>query len=181
MRNNCVEREKIFALAQHLCSGREEQEVSAHVEACESCRSVFQSYQRLDSVLDEWAPTGEPSPWFDARLRAAVAAQAARPAPSFWSPSWSRWMAAPALAALLLVATVVVIRNARVADGSGAGSGSHGAMVAAKPNAGSAPQAQAASQELKMYQNLPVLEDYDMLADFDVISELPKGSHKLAD
>lgn len=179
MRNNCVEREKIFALAQHLCSGREEQEVGAHVETCESCRSVFQNYQRLDSVLDEWAPAAEPSPWFDARLRSAVAAQAARPAPSFWGLSWSRWMAAPALASLLLAAGLVVLRNGRIANPPRPGSKT--ALVAVKPVLVPVTQAQVANQELKMYQNLPVLEDYDMLAGFDVISELPKGTHKLAD
>jgi hypothetical protein len=180
MRNNCLEREKIFALAERLLDEREQREASAHVEACEACRSVFQSYHRLDSVLDEWSPAAEPSPWFDARLRAAVAAQAARPARSFWGLQWSRWMAAPALAALMLVATVAVVRNARFAGGSGGGSGTRAVSVVVKPVA-APPQAQAASQELKMYQNLPVLEDYDMLADFDVISELPKGSHKIAD
>lgn len=181
MRNNCVDREKIFALAERMLEGREQKEVRAHVEACEGCRSVFQGYQRLDSMLEEWSPAAEPSPWFDARLRAAITAQESRPARSVWGLSWSRWMAAPALAALMLVATVVVVRNGRLADGSGGGSGTHGVSVVVKPIAEPAPQAQAASQELKMYQNLPVLEDYDMLADFDVISELPKGSHKIAD
>jgi len=175
-----LDREKIFALAQNMLSGREQKEVAAHLDNCQACRSVFQSYQRLDSVLDEWSPAAEPSPWFDARLRAAVTAQVTQRSPSFLGLSWSRWMAAPALASLLLVSTLVVLRNGRLPK-YGGGSGTHETTVAVKPVAATTTQAQAATQELRMYQNLPVLEDYDMLANFDVISELPKGNHKIAD
>jgi predicted anti-sigma-YlaC factor YlaD len=180
MKNQCVEREKIFALAQDMLSGREQQETRAHVESCQSCRNVFQSYHRLDAVLDEWSPAAEASPWFDARLRAALAAQAERPS-GFLGLSWSRWMAAPALASLLVVASIVMLRQGRFLNHPQSGATTKVAVVTA-PAAPPAPtKTQVTNDELKMYQNLPVLEDYDMLADFDVISELPKGTHKIAD
>jgi len=181
MRSDCVEREKIFALAQHMLSEREQQEVNAHLEACENCRGLLQNYRHLDSVLDEWSPAAEPSPWFDARLRAAVEAQAQRRTGFFGNLSWRRWMAAPALASLLLLASLVVLRSGWIGHHPQESSVAQAPPVAAKPKVVPVTEAQAANQELKMYQNLPVLEDYDMLANFDVISELPKGNHKIAD
>jgi hypothetical protein len=184
MKNNCVEREKIFALAQHMLSEGEQQEVSAHVETCEGCRGLLQNYRRLDSVLDEWSPAAEPSPWFDARLRAAVEAQAERRMGFFGRLSWKPWMATPALASLLLVVSLAVIRSGWMSHHSQPSTTSATVQSpprAAKPEIVPVSEAQAANQELKMYQNLPVLEDYDMLANFDVISELPKGNHKIAD
>jgi predicted anti-sigma-YlaC factor YlaD len=181
MKNNCVEREKIFALAQQMLSGREQQEVSAHLGTCEKCRGVLHGYQRVDSLLDEWSPPAEPSPWFDARLRAAVAREPRRPSLGFLGLDWSRSMAAPAMASLVLVAGLIVIRDARMADRSRPGSPAKAVAVVTAASGGTSTQAQTASQELKMYQNLPVLEDYDMLSNFDVISELPKGSRKLDD
>jgi hypothetical protein len=179
MKNRCLEREKIFALAQQMLSGREQQETSAHIESCANCRNLLRTYQHLDVVLDEWSPAAQPSPWFDTRLRAALAAQAER-RQSFWAPSWSRWMAAPALASLLLVASIVVLRQGSLVNHPLSHAATKAAVVTA-PAPASVAKAQVTDNELKMYQNLPVLEDYDMLADFDVISELPKGTHKIAD
>ena len=185
MKSDCLEREKIFALAQHMLSGREREQASAHLGTCDHCRSIFQGYQRIDSVLDEWSPAAETSPWFEARLRAAIEAKAARPDRSFWSLDWSRWMAAPALASLLLVASLVAIRYGWIANQPPPRVASKSPVVAMKPASKpvnpSQVTSQESNQELKMYQNLPVLEDYDMLADFDVISELPKGHNKIAD
>jgi hypothetical protein len=181
MRNDCLDREKIFALAQRMLSGRAQQEASSHIDSCDQCRSVLRSYQRLDSVLDEWSPAAEPSPRFDARLRAAVEAQEARTSRSILVLSWGRWMAAPALVSLLLVAGLVALRSGRIADYPRPAGSGESKVAVVKPVAPPVPQAAAENQELKMYQNLPVLEDYDMLSSFDVISELPKGSHKIAD
>lgn len=184
MKNHCFEREEIFALAQGMTGEREAAGMMAHLENCVECRKVFASYERLDGVLSQWNPPAGPSPWFDARVRAAaVSGRRARGAHGFFGLAWNRWLAAPLLASMLVVVGVVTLRRpARV--------NVHRVRVTAAAHA-SVPPAQAGNrapaapvtgaQELNMYQNLSVLEDYDMLAGFDVISELPKGSGKVAD
>ncbi|HEY6293678.1 MAG TPA: zf-HC2 domain-containing protein [Terriglobia bacterium] len=191
MKSNCMKREQIFALAESMLSAREEEQARAHLAGCEDCRKVFESYRRVDSVLDEWMPEAEPSPWFDARMRAAVAAAgSANRSRGFLGLTLNRWLALPAMASLLVITGVVAYRDLRSRPSGGPGNTaavtSAARAVQAAPAAqvaspAGAPAHEAATQELKMYQNLPVLEDYDMLAGFDVISELPKGSGKIAD
>lgn len=183
MKNDCLQRERIFELAEGMTGKREAASMMAHLENCAECRKVLASYQRLDDVLSQWNPPAEPSPWFDARVRAAASGRAARGARGFFGLSLDRWLAVPVLASLLVLAGVIALRRP-------AGVKVHPAPVTAAAQV-SAPPGQAANQppappetgaqEVNMYQNLSVLEDYDMLAGFDVISELPKGSGKVAD
>jgi hypothetical protein len=178
MKSICLKREDIFALSPGMLAEREANDAKEHLEGCANCRKVFEDYLRLDSILEGWAPAAEPSPWFDARLRAAVAA--AKPAsasPGFrtWSLAWTRWLALSALAAML-VGALVTRHHLRLQHQRSAPAPVQVAQTQRPPAVAS-----EAAQELKMYQNLPVLEDYDMLANFDVISELPKGSSKVAD
>jgi hypothetical protein len=182
MKKRCPEREEIFALAQGMTSERDSSEVMAHVNQCGGCRAMFESYRRLDDVLDHWNPAAEPSPWFDARVRAA-ARESAGAARGFFGLDLNRWLALPVLASLLLVAGVVTFRRpARVvAPHVQAPVATHVSISPAQAtNQTPPPPPQSGAQEVNMYQNLSVLEDYDMLAGFDVISELPKG-HKVAD
>lgn len=184
MKNRCLKREDIFALAQGLAGERAASAMTAHVEGCPDCRRVLDGYRRVDDVLDGWNPAAEPSPWFDARVRAAAASQSpARAARGFFGLDLNRWLALPVLASLLVVAGAVIVRRP-----SGVTVKRPAvvqvATVASPPvqtvnRTASTPQTGA--QEVKMYQNLSVLEDYDMLAGFDVISELPKGTSKVAD
>ncbi len=44
-------------------------ETKAHIAACESCRVELQELRGTFALLDEWAAP-EPSPYFDARVRA---------------------------------------------------------------------------------------------------------------
>ena len=184
MKTRCLKREEIFALAEGIADERERSAMTAHVQSCADCRKVFESYHRLDDVLEQWNPAADASPWFDARLRAAAASrQPARDVGGFFGLAFSRWLAIPVLASLLVVAGVIAYRRAPH------GAPAHPAQVAAVhvPAAPSQTRShtpappQNGAQELSMYQNLSVLEDYDMLAGFDVISELPKGSNKVAD
>jgi Putative zinc-finger len=175
MKGRCVEREKIFALAQGMLSGRQERKVKAHVEGCADCRRVFEGYRRLDGLLEEWNPAVEPSPWFDARVRAAVAsAEAGRPSYGFFGLAWNRWLAAPVLAALLVLAGIAVLRTSSLHP-----------VVRSEAVPVSPVTAQvkspASGAQSKIDENLSLLEDYDMLSSFDVISELPKGNNKVAD
>ena len=175
MKSRCVEREEIFALAKSMLSGRKERTVRVHVESCPACRQVFEGYRGLDSLLEEWKPETGPSPWFDARVRAAVArAEADRPSYGFFGHTWIYWLAVPVLAALLVIAGVAVLHNLALHPVA-----RPMAVVArAVPAQASRPAIPAQS---KMDENLSVLEDYDMLSSFDVISELPKGNNKIAD
>jgi anti-sigma factor ChrR (cupin superfamily) len=68
----CLDQEQLFAYAHRLLEQREEETARAHVDTCPRCRAALEEYARLDAVLDEWKPS-EPSPWFDARLRQALA------------------------------------------------------------------------------------------------------------
>jgi hypothetical protein len=176
----CRERQKLFELAHDMLDAGEASNIRAHAAECAACRDILDGYRRLDAVLEEWKPL-EPSAWFDARVRAAAAA--ARPARPGWL-NWGRWLA-PALATLVIVAGVAIVRTSRSArrprpaGGPGASlpapaSGKAAVNLAAA--AGQQAQAKTADQELKMYENLPELENYDLLSSFDVLSELPKGT-----
>lgn len=185
MKNHCLEREQIFELAQGMSGKREAASMMEHLGNCAECRKVFASYQRLDGVLSEWNPPAGPSPWFDARVRAAVASgRAPRSASGFFGMGLNRWLALPVLASLLVLVGVLALRhrsrvNVRPAPPAVAAVHVPAPPARAQIRAPAAPQTGA--QEVSMYQNLSVLEDYDMLAGFDVISELPKGSGKVAD
>jgi Putative zinc-finger len=175
MKSHCIERERIFALAQGMLSGRQERKVKMHVEGCASCRQVFEGYRSLDGLLEEWNPAAEPSPWFDARVRAAVAsAEARRPSYSFFGLAWNRWLAAPVLAALLILAGIAVLRTPSLHPVA------RPEAVPASPVTAQV-KSPASEAQSKMDENLSVLEDYDMLNSFEVISELPKGNNKVAD
>jgi predicted anti-sigma-YlaC factor YlaD len=179
MKSNCPERENIFALSQGMLAEREARQAKAHLQECLSCRNVYQGYLRLDSVLDGWTAPAEPSPWFDARLRAALASAkptSRSPGLRIWGLAWTRWVELSALTAMLLAA-VVLTRSHLLSRHHQA---APVVTEVAQSTKAAAVQSEA-TQELKMYQNLPVLEDYDMLADFEVISELPKGNSKVAD
>jgi len=200
MKSHGVKREQIFALAHGLLSARQEEQTRAHLAGCLECRKVFEGYRSLDSVLDEWKPEAEPSPWFEARLGASLAsAGSATRSRGIWGLTLNRWLALPAMGLVLVIAGAVAYRSFRPHPAGGRGGtapvtaaapASPHTLSTSAPAAGpavqvasttAAPRPEAATQELKMYQNLPVLEDYDMLAGFDVISELPKGSGKVAD
>src|SRR5712692_1793195 len=113
----CLEREKLFAYRHQLLDGREEGAVRAHLAECGPCRAALDEYRRLDSVLEEWKAV-EPTPGFDARLRAGLEQSATAPASNLWGLGWSpiwgsgslRWLA-PALAlAMVVVVSVVALR-----------------------------------------------------------------------
>lgn len=179
MKNACMKREQIFAFSQGMLPEREESDARAHLEGCGVCRGVLEGYRRLDCVLGEWTPATEPSPWFDARVRAATAAaQSAGSQRGFFGLNVNRWLVTPALAALLVASSVVIFRDSRTRPPAlpSQATTANVATVTVAPRA-----SQAGAQELKLYQNLLVLEDYDMLADFDVISALPQGNHRVAD
>ena len=169
----CLNDEQIFAYAQHLLGPDEQDKVRSHVEKCFACGQTALRYQKLDAVLDEWKPA-EPSEWFDARVRTAVASDpSARSGFTFFGLRWAQVLA-PACLVLLIVAGSFIVSRMRPAQ-----SPRPATQQIAQP--GSTPSVQV-EEELTLYENLPVLEDedYEMLSKFDVLSKLPRGEKKLA-
>jgi anti-sigma factor RsiW len=126
-------------------------ELNEHLNACASCAQELESMQRTMALLDEWqAP--EPSPYFDSRLRARLREVAAEPR------SWLSWLRGPAIAfalAVLMMASIVLFRNAP----------DHEVATNQKPpNAVHIGTAVSDLQELE--------HDGDMYANFDVLDDL---------
>ena len=128
----------------------ERREAEAHLAACAPCRVRADEIRAVWGVMDE-LPLLEPSPAFDAHLRARIAAEPRR---SLWA-----WLApSPRLAfaaMLLLIASVWL------------------STLPPAPQPNSAPAPMNPEAEFRMIKDLPVLENYDVLANFEALSELP--------
>lgn len=122
-----------------------------HLSACASCAQELESLHRTMALLDEWqAP--EPSPYFDSRLRARLRELAAEPR------SWLSWVRGPAIAfalAVLMMASIVLFRNAPNHE------------VASNPNPPNTVHIGTAVSDL-----LELDHDGDMYANFDVLDDL---------
>ena len=196
---SCMEREQLFALAHGMLDVQEEAAARAHLAECARCRQAVEEFARLDAVLDEWKPA-EPSPWFDTRLRAALAVETE----GGWRKTlaamqWGRWLV-PAAVVTALVLVFMVMRQSTpppqpVARHAPAVQQTTPAPDAAQPQAGREPgpavQAQNApaptnlatlerKDETTPEDGLEVLEDFDMLANFEVLSELPQRETRVA-
>lgn len=78
---NCKEAEQAILLAETLeLSGRKLRELESHLSACALCTQYQQSARQIMASAREALPTGEPSALVTARIRAAAAAAAAKPA-----------------------------------------------------------------------------------------------------
>jgi len=125
----------------------ERAEVQKHLDGCAACRVRVTEFSAVNDLLDE-LPILEPSPAFDVRVRARIAAEPVRQ--SWWA--WLRPSPRTAFAAsVLLLATVWL------------GYGSRNAPLPISPE-----EADAA-----IMQDLPVLEDHDTLTNFEPLKELP--------
>jgi anti-sigma factor RsiW len=131
-------------------SEAERRELEAHLASCTACATRAEEFRRLWSLLDE-APVIQPSPAFDARLRAQLAAE---PPPGF-----SRWLMPRPRLTLAVVALLLLA-----------------AWISSLPPAVPNPPAVVRSEEdFRMIKDLRVLENYDVLADFEALSELPQA------
>ncbi len=141
--------ERILPYADGRLNGRERREFEKHVAACSSCRLRVEEFQKVSGLLGE-LPLVEPSPAFDVRVRARVAAEPPR-------QSWWAWLAPSprvALAASMLVLALAWISH-RPGDPAILGP--------------SSPEA-----EYRMINDLPVLEDYDVVSSFEPLTDLPE-------
>jgi hypothetical protein len=193
---NCMEREQLFAYVHHLMEGREEQEVREHLETCARCRAAAEEHERLNALLEEWKPQ-EPSAWFDARVKAAIAAAERKKARGFLAWPWARVVAAGVALLALIVAGLLVFRTrGRVETTRPLAQKEQPAaqqpaltktpeppertVAQSQPTPTPPEQGPSVEDEITMYENLGILEDYELLAGFDVLSELPTGEKKLA-
>jgi anti-sigma factor RsiW len=195
----CLESEKLIGYAYRLLDEAAAAQVCAHLGECPRCRGIVEQHRRLDTVLGEWKAAG-PSPGFDARVRQAVEADAARRAArGFWGLEWARGLAVASLG-LLIVASAMLLthgrhatpvspraatRQARQAVGSQTpaqvAKDNPSAVV---PGAGKQPgepanriaSAGASSIDDK---DLQALDDYDLAANFDLLSELSKRGKRV--
>jgi hypothetical protein len=101
---NCHEaREQML----EMMSGENSPQAVAHLRGCEACSKELESLRSTMALLDEWTAP-EPSPYFDAKLRARLKAE---PEPA---RGWRQWMAPltgwkPAMAVALAAVMVVGI------------------------------------------------------------------------
>ena len=175
----CIEREKLFLFLHQMLEPDEADRVRHHVAGCDDCARAAEEYRRLDSALDDWN-TAEPSPWFESRVRALVAASERRYS-GFFRSGRVRMLAAGVAALALILVAVVVFNHQKVAEINQplssferpttiipGGRVPTTAEVARKPL--------PPEEQLKMDENLSVLEDYEVVANFDALSELPQAN-----
>jgi len=121
-------------------------EVEKHIANCAPCRLRVQEFSSVSGLLDE-LPVIEPSPEFDTRVHALVAAEP-EPKVSWWA--WLHVSPRVALAASLLLVMALYL---------GYRSNSVQTVL---PN-----------DDQAMLQDLPVLEDHDVLQNFEPLKTLP--------
>jgi anti-sigma factor RsiW len=130
----------------------ERPEVEKHLASCASCQLRVEEFRAVSGLLDE-LPVIEPSPAFDARVHALVAAEPVK------QHSWWAWMhVSPRIAfaaSMLLVGALWL--------------GFYQRQPSALPPFGG--DVRVADEQ--MMQDLPVLEDHDVLSNFEPLKELP--------
>ena len=143
---------RILAYMDGRLSESERAEVQKHLDACAVCRVRATEFSSVNDLLDE-LPMIEPSPAFDVRVRARIAAEPVKQ--SWWNQMWATLRPSPRIAfaaSMLLLATVLV--SYRGVD--------QGPIPI--------PQDQA---DAEMMQDLSVMEDHDTLSNFEPLKELP--------
>ena len=121
-------------------------EVEKHLAVCPACRMRMNEFRAVSELLDE-LPAIEPSPAFDLRVRALVAAEPKKE--SWWA--WLKLSPRVAFAATLLLLGAIWIGYER------------------QPQPPIPPE----EADAQMMQDLPVLEDHDVLSNFEPLKDLP--------
>jgi anti-sigma factor RsiW len=136
---------RILAYVDGRLKESERPDVEKHLAACPPCRLRVEEFRAVSSLLEE-LPVIEPSPAFDARVRALVAAEPVK-------TNWWAWLRVPPrvafAASALLLASLVFGYRSRIAE----------------------PVVHV--DDAQMMQDLPVLEDHDVLTNFEPLKELP--------
>lgn len=129
----------------------ERAEVEKHLALCAPCAMRVEEFRAVSGLLDE-LPVIEPSPEFDTRVRALVAAE---PVKKDW---WALLRVPPRIALVASALLVAALWLGFYTPGP-------------KPNLPWNGNTQVADEQ--MMQDLPVLEDHDVLANFEPLKELP--------
>ena len=136
---------RILAYVDGRLKESERPDVEKHVAACAPCRRRVEEFRAVSGLLEE-LPVFEPSPAFDARVRALVAAEPVK-------SNWWAWLRVPPrvafAASALLVASLLFGYRSRMVE----------------------PVVHV--DDAQMMQDLPVLEDHDVLTNFEPLKELP--------
>lgn len=136
---------RILAYVDGRLKESERPDVEKHLAACAPCRLRAEEFRAVAGLLVE-LPVIEPSPAFDARVRALVAAEPVK-------TNWWAWLRVPPrvafAASALLVASLWFGYHSRLVE----------------------PVVQV--DDAQMMQDLPVLEDHDVLTNFEPLKELP--------
>ncbi len=175
----CKDREKLFLFIHRMLEPEEAEAVRRHLAGCANCSRVANEYRGLDVVLDDWSAAA-PSPWFDAKVRARIAASDQEKRRLFGFDR-VRVLAAGMAALALIVALLVVFSHRGVVENQQAAIAQQQPVaVTASPRqpatSAAARQPLPVDEQLKMDENLRVLEDYEVVANFDALSELPQAN-----
>ena len=139
---------KIMAYVDGRSKESERLEMEKHLATCTPCQLRVNEFRAVSGFLDE-LPQIEPSPAFDVRVRARVAAE---PVKQGW---WAWFAPSPSVAfaaSLLLLATVWI------------GYESKTAMPFDNPK----------EADAQMMQEIPTLDDEDVISNFDPLKDLPQ-------
>jgi len=136
--------------------------VDEHLRACAACASQLAALRRTMNLLDEWqAP--EPSPYFDARLRARLREEALAPR------TWREWLhdALSPFTTIGRSAALVATMGVLLAAGVTLFQGTHAVRVEPpKPVASAvAPTGTAVGDLQALDKNHELLTDFDLLDD----------------
>jgi len=149
---------KLVAFMDGRASDADRHAVEAHLTECSACKARVEGFSNVWSMLNEM-PAVEPSPAFEARLRARMAAEPQHV--GFWE-SIVAMLPSPRLAlAVALLGVFSLWQSSR--------------PVAVNESA--APV--SSDSEFRMIQDLPVLENYDVLTSLDALSQ-PVGQGQSA-
>jgi anti-sigma factor RsiW len=125
-------------------------EAEKHLAACAACRLRVNEFRAVSGLLDE-LPVIEPSPEFDVRVHARVAAEPVK-------ESWWAWLRVPprvAFAASMLLLAAIWMGYYQ------------------RPQQVQLPWSDPVEADAQMMQDLPVLEDHDVLSNFEPLKDLP--------
>jgi predicted anti-sigma-YlaC factor YlaD len=139
---------RILAYMDGRLSEAERAEVQKHLDACAVCRVRATEFSSVNDLLDE-LPMIEPSPAFDVRIRARIAAEPVK-------QNWWAWLRpSPRIAfasSVLLLATMFVVYR-----------GGEPPVVNVNPD----------DPVTGIITDLTVMEDHDTLSNFEPLKELP--------
>jgi len=124
-------------------------DVEKHLAACATCSLRVAEFRAVSGLLDE-LPVVEPSPAFDARVHALVAAEPVKQ--NRWA--WLHFSPRIAFAASLLLLLSIWV----------------GFSSKQQPLQ---PWSDPSTADAQLMQDLPVLEDHDVLSNFEPLKDLP--------